>query len=230
MWRCLHKSTPLRFPSTSIQTTATSAAAPSATNSSRPKLRLQRSRNGHRLSMASAERLEHLRKLTLNDIKALPDRPAQVEPEISASDEEDGGISLLPPADPPPANHQNKQTASSLFPAPSVEPEPAQVPPTASCDGTERRFIWRQGQSSSYNLGSASELSASTTARLPPATLHKGDLVSAHDQFTPIAALSKYPYSFVNRSLSQDLATAFWDQGSQIASPSSSLNVNRTDR
>jgi hypothetical protein len=51
-----------------------------------------------------------------------------------------------------------------------------------------------------------------STVKLPPCTHSLGDLVSVSEQFTPIRALAKYPYSFVDRDLMQDIASAFFGQ------------------
>lgn len=154
--------------------------------------------------MVSAAQRERLRWLsTCDDFSALPMRAILAEPEKSLSDNDEGGVSLDPSAEASRARPESKQPV----------PDPARPLLTASEENQERQFVWLQGQQSSYNLGSNPKLSTLPTIKLPPPTLRKGDLAPARAQFTPIGALAKYPYSFANRNLSQDLATHFWDQG-----------------
>ncbi|ENI06892.1 hypothetical protein COCC4DRAFT_49509 [Bipolaris maydis ATCC 48331] len=48
----------------------------------------------------------------------------------------------------------------------------------------------------------------------PPTTnLRRGELASAHDHFTPIQALAKYPYTYCDKSHMQPIASAIFDQG-----------------
>jgi hypothetical protein len=142
--------------------------------------------------MASAARLERLHTLIRSDIDALPDRPVEAEPEETVSDTEDGGISLDPSAEPPRTSLESNQLEST-----SVT---AQAFPTAHEANNDRQFGWMQGQQSSYNMKFDPKLSALPTVKLPPCTHSLGDLVSVSEQFTPIGALAKYPYNFVNRS------------------------------
>jgi hypothetical protein len=148
--------------------------------------------------MASAARLERLRTLIRSEIDALPDRPVETEPDETVSDTEDGGISLNLSAEP------IIQLDSTFVPAQSL--------PTASEADTDRQFVWMQGQQSSYNPAFDPKLSALPTVKLPPPTISRGDLVSVSEQFTPIGALAKYPYSFVDRNLMQGIASTFFDQ------------------
>jgi hypothetical protein len=93
-----------------------------------------------------------------------------------------------------------------------VQPQP-QSQPTAE-PNTDRRYIWLQ-DASSYN---PTPMSTPTTlpqspATLPPTDLNRGDLAPAQQHFTPVQALAKYPYKYCNRIHSQDIASAFFDQG-----------------
>lgn len=91
--------------------------------------------------------------------------------------------------------------------------------PTTNGNGatnSDRRFVWIQGADSSYNLGSESQLSGlPTTASILPLTgLQKGELAPHYEKlFTPLVALSRFPYKFCGESSRQDIASAFFDQG-----------------
>ncbi|KAH6642476.1 hypothetical protein C7974DRAFT_409031 [Boeremia exigua] len=148
--------------------------------------------------MALAARLARLRKLTEADLNALPDRP----PEQIVSDSEDsGGVALDPDV---PSKHH-------VAVPPQPDPKPAVDP------STDRRYVWLKDAESSYNPASVSK-SATTApptlaAPLPATALKRGDLGSATQHYSPIVALSKYPYKWCNKLHSQDIASAFFDQG-----------------
>jgi hypothetical protein len=166
--------------------------------------------------MHSAARLEVLRTLIRSDIETLPDKPVETGPEETVSDAEDGGVSLYPPIDPPHVSSESKQVESN--------PVPSQPLPTATQANTDRQFVWAQGQQSSYNLGLTPKLSSLPSVKLPPSALSRGDLVSISEQFTPIGALAKYPYNFVNRNLMQDIASVFFAQSMSSVNSSSSVS------
>lgn len=152
-------------------------------------------------TMASATRLERLRKLTLADIDALPDRP--LEPIVSDSDAS-GGVSLEPALGQP-----SKQTTAKTV-APHTEP-------VAEEQVTDRRFVWLKDVASSYNPAPMPQSSIAATpppsAALPAINLQRGDLAQAQHHFAPIQAVAKYPYRFCDKAHQQDIASAFFDQG-----------------
>lgn len=47
----------------------------------------------------------------------------------------------------------------------------------------------------------------------PVADLKRGSLASPRHHFTPIQALSRYPYKYCSKSHMQDIASSFFDQG-----------------
>lgn len=142
--------------------------------------------------MVSAARLERLRRIVQVDLDALPDRAS--EPIVSDSDTS-GGIPLEVVDTP------SKQPA----------PEPVQPQPTPIVEEptTDRRFVWLEKAESSYKPASMPK----PAAPLPVTFLNRGDLGSATQHYSPIVALSKYPYMWCNKSHSQDIASAFFDQG-----------------
>lgn len=156
--------------------------------------------------MTSAQRLERLRTLIRSDMDALPDRPVDTAPEETVSDTEDGGVSLDPSSKSPLVSPDSRQ----------LEPDPVPAQPLPTAANTDRQFVWMQGQQSSYNVVPNPKLSPVSTVKLSPPVLSRGDLVSVSAQFTPILALAKYPYSFVNRNLMQGIASAFFDQSKCI--------------
>jgi hypothetical protein len=144
--------------------------------------------------MASLARLERLRKLVQADMDALPDR---VPEPIVSDDNFTGGVALEP----------SKQTTTDV-----IQPRPKQ---TTKKPNTDRRYIWLKDAESSYN---PLPMSKPTTHPNPSTILSitdlkRGDLAPAQQHFAPIQALARYPYRFCNRSHSQDIASAFFDQG-----------------
>ncbi|XPS67714.1 hypothetical protein M3J09_000016 [Ascochyta lentis] len=152
--------------------------------------------------MASAARLARLRELTEADIESLPTRAP--EPVFDDSDVS-GGVQLEPLIEEP-----SKQTAANTS-------QPPPHPITVEAD-TDRRFIWLKDAESSYKPGPSLKPSIVTiapkpSAPLPTTYLKRGDLCPAQHHFVPIQALVKYPYKFCNKIHSQDIASAFFDQG-----------------
>lgn len=142
-------------------------------------------------------RLDRLQRSVELDLQALPERPAS-----PVSDREaEGGISL-------------ELACEAAGQAHTREPETsiALVEDNDAKENLERRFVWVTGAISSYNLGDSPQLPASSLS-LPPSSLQKGQLAQATQSFTPILALSKFPYKFCNQSNSQDIASAFFDRG-----------------
>ena len=151
--------------------------------------------------MASAARLKRLRRLVQADLDALPDRA----PEPIASDSDaSGGVALNP------GNAPSKQPAAD-----TVQPEPT---PATHEPNTDRRYVWLKDAESLYKPASVPKPASTVTppkpaAPLPATDLNRGDLGSATQHYTPIVALSKYPYKWCNQSHSQDIASAFFDKG-----------------
>jgi hypothetical protein len=142
--------------------------------------------------MASKSRLERLGKLLQSDINALPDR---VE-----DNDESGGVSL---EQPPPSTAPSKQAAND---------SPTKAVPA----NADRRFILVKDAVSSYNTGtmrSSSSAPPKPSSQLPAIDLNQGDLVAARHHFVPIHALAKYPYKYCDIAHSQDIASAFFDEG-----------------
>jgi hypothetical protein len=134
--------------------------------------------------MASSKRLERLRNLAQPALVALPDR--------LIDDDESGGVSLQAPD-----MLDSKQGVSNE---------------THAIDTPERRFVWLKDAASSFNPN-LDAMRISTAAELPATDLQRGDLTPARHHYTPIQALAKYPYKYCNKSLMQDIASAFFDQG-----------------
>jgi hypothetical protein len=154
------------------------------------------------LTMASAARLERLRNIVQQDLDALPDRPA-AEPIVSDSDVS-GGVPL------------------ELVHAPSKQPEAIVQPqlhstPITNEPITDRRFILLKAAESSYNPKSMPKSPITPTPPKPAALsatdLNRGDFGPATQHYSPIVALSKYPYKWCNKTHAQDIASAFFDQG-----------------
>ncbi|KAF1917951.1 hypothetical protein BDU57DRAFT_494404 [Ampelomyces quisqualis] len=141
--------------------------------------------------MASASRLDRLASLVQKDLNALPSRSLPPEPTQEPTQEEEGdgigGILL-------------------------EEPQP----PLAACSKqlADRRVVLTEGVSS-YNPGNMSKVTnpPPNSSALPSSDLNRGDLTAPHHHFTPIQALSKYPYRFCNNNNSQEIASAFFDAG-----------------
>lgn len=152
--------------------------------------------------MASEARLARLRSLVQADLDALPDR----SPEPIFNDNDDsGGVSLNP------VDVQSKQSAAD-----HSQPEPIPAP---TVPNTDRRYFWLKDAESSYKSvpGPAPKSFPTKPPRpaapLPVNDLTRGDLGSATQHYTPIVALSKYPYKWCDKSHSQDIASALFDQG-----------------
>lgn len=156
-------------------------------------------------------RLDRLNKLVRPDLQTLLDRPPSPE---FIDEDTNGGVSL------------ENLTIETTEPTPEINSTPVEnkqpvkiesKDPTASSapneDNSERRFVWVQGAVSSYNLGSALKLSTLPTVKLSPSNPRKGQPALASQCFTPIIALSKFPYKFCNPNNSQEIATAFFDAG-----------------
>lgn len=170
-----------------------------------------------------AARLEQLRLFSNQDLAALPDKTPtpSLEPPIDDKPAPGGGVALAPEAtgSPEDAPSSSAGQVSKRAPSPHVmavpnnaKPEPAPAT-NGQTENTDRRFMWLQGTESSHNLGSTPQLSALPAHPLPPALLQRGELAASHDKFTPIIALSKYPYKYCNKDCMQAIATAFFDQG-----------------
>ena len=148
-------------------------------------------------------RLERLHHTVHADLEALP--TLTPEPTLSDSDST-GGVEL-----------DALQTPADQSAADAVQPDNT---PSAPAPGpnSDRRYVWLPEAESSYNP-TALPVPPTNTATPPPSTplpctdLHRGDLGSATKHYCPIVALSKYPYKWCDRTHSQDIATAFFDQG-----------------
>jgi len=167
--------------------------------------------------MASA-RLQRLRRFVQTDLDALPDRPVSPQPEPNPEPKPDhasydnstGGVSL---ENAPPNAPASKQTSTSKIDT-SIKTPPA-------VENTERRYVWVKDADSSFNpnldsmrVSNASVQAPRTDAAGLPATdLQRGDLASPRHHFTPIQALSKFPYKYCDKSHMQNIASAFFDQG-----------------
>ncbi|KAJ8105879.1 hypothetical protein OPT61_g9913 [Boeremia exigua] len=136
--------------------------------------------------MASTARLERLRKLVQADLSALPDRT----PEPVASDSDASGGVALDPVD-----------------APSKQPAPTQPTPQPNTDR------WLNDAESANRPSIASTPPPPPGAPLPPTTLNRGDLGSSTQHYAPVLALSRYPYKWCDKRHSQDIVSAFFDQG-----------------
>jgi hypothetical protein len=123
-------------------------------------------------------------------------------------DEESGGVSLE--EEEPQAAASSKQLAAEEPTKPAHATAPTQL---NAQPNTERRFVLVEDVESSYNLGTTPLPMdrPRSSATLPATDLNRGDLAEHH--FTPILALSKYPYKFCNKSHLQDIASAFFDAG-----------------
>ncbi|KAF2006223.1 hypothetical protein P154DRAFT_422772 [Amniculicola lignicola CBS 123094] len=161
--------------------------------------------------------MERLRRLIGDDLHALPDIP---EPEPVSDDDSAGGVSLgadagLSRGQPDPVEEPSKQATVE---PPNNQNNAAYAPSeatTRSDENEERRFVWQSDLASSYNLGTSATQHPPATPAAPaaPSGLGRGELAPSRLSFTPIVALSKYPYRFCNKSISQDIASAFFDAG-----------------
>ena len=95
---------------------------------------------------------------------------------------------------------------SDFVPTQPAEQQNAEAP------NPERAFVWIPGAESSHNMGTTVKFSPLAARKLPPTGLVKGQL-TREKCFTPIVALSKFPYKYCGRDWSQKIATAFFDQG-----------------
>jgi hypothetical protein len=152
-------------------------------------------------TMAFAARLERLRKIVQQDLDALPDCQS-TEPVVSDSDTS-GGVTLEVDA-------PSKQPEALVQP----QPEPAPITPEPN---TDRRFVLLKDAESSYNPKSLPKPTTTTPPKpatpLPSNNLNRGDLASATQHYSPIVALSKYPYKWCGKTHTQIIASAFFDQG-----------------
>lgn len=166
-------------------------------------------------AMDTTARLARLRLQTQADLDKLPNQPlpaAGTQEKIdrsSSDDDANGGVTLS-------ASYTNIKRPA-LEPATDEANPPKKSPSTCPESNTERRFMWAKDATSSHNLGSSPSLPPlppTPVAKLPPATLQKGDLAPAHLRyFTPLLALAKYPYKFCTKNLMQDIASGFFDAG-----------------
>ncbi|KAI8943427.1 hypothetical protein NX059_001437 [Plenodomus lindquistii] len=162
--------------------------------------------------MASSARLARLRKLVQEDVDALPDTPVPSAQTTASDDNERGAVALEP-----------EQSRASTLPIRSKpigmdkahRPVKPATKATTADDESDRRFVWVKDAESSYNPKTTPmpPTSLPQTTKLPATDLQRGDLASPRHHFTPIQALAKYPYKFCNRDSSQDVASAFFDQG-----------------
>lgn len=118
-----------------------------------------------------------------------------------------------------PASQCSKQTIPHMTNGHTTAPDPGCA---ASPNGNnanadqERRFVWVQGTESSYNLGSKPSSTAlpANVSKLPPTDLQRCQLAPESEKyFTPIVALSKYPYKFCDKNWKQTIASTFFDEG-----------------
>jgi hypothetical protein len=147
-----------------------------------------------------------MRCLLSDHEQALPDRPVQLQPTSIKDDGVSGGVSLEEPQSPPTASSKQLATASPTKTAPI---------PAQAMSNPDRRFVLVKDAVSSYNAGPMQTTTGlpKVSSMLPAIDLNRGDLAAAHHHFTPIQALAKYPYKFCNKINSQDIASAFFDNG-----------------
>lgn len=152
-------------------------------------------------AMASRARLERLHTVVQENLAALPFRSS--EPIVSDSDG-DGGVAL-----------ESFETPDKQLPAAAVQPD---LSPATDEASIERRFVLLRDVESSYNPKASPRPVTSPslpqqTSPLPCNDLSRGDLGSATKGYSPIIALSRYPYKWCSKDHSQDIASAFFDQG-----------------
>lgn len=145
--------------------------------------------------MASTARLARLRELVQADLRALPDRA----PDPIASDSDASGGVPLDPVDLP---SQPLMTEPDKF-----NPE---QPTTPTAD---RPNTWRKDSQSANAPRLPSNPNPPARAPLPATNLNRGDLGSSTQYYAPVLALSRYPYKWCDKRHSQDIASAFFDQG-----------------
>lgn len=83
-------------------------------------------------------------------------------------------------------------------------------------ENPDRRFVLIEGAASSYSPSATMQVPVcppTAAKKLPTTNLQRGDLASLYDHFTPLLAVAKYPYKFCNKQHSQDIASAFFDEG-----------------
>jgi hypothetical protein len=164
-------------------------------------------------------RLKRVRLLSEQDLAALPDRAPSPVPSMDDLPAPGGGVALVPEAtessgDVPSCSGDASKPSPSPDAIVVTEEAPEPAPSTnGPKENAERRFVWVQGTESSYNLGSKPQLSALPAHPRPPALFERSELAAPHDKFTPVVALSRYPYKFCNKDCMQDIASAFFDQG-----------------
>lgn len=162
--------------------------------------------------MISAERLEQLRELIEADIDDLPDRPTLLDLSDDSSDSS-GGVLLEPNLLDMPSNERITIEQKN-----ALQKTASSATTTLPVENAGRRFVWVKDAPSSFNpsldsLRLSSPPPVPSVAEPPTTGLQRGDLSTAHHQFTPIQALAKFPYVYCNKSHMQDVASAFFDQG-----------------
>ena len=145
-------------------------------------------------------RLGRLHHTVQADLEALP----TLTPEPMLDDSDTGGVELDP-----------LQTPGDQSAADAVQPDNTPAAPEPNLD---RRYVWLPEAESSYNpttlpVPLTNTAPPPTSKPLPCTDLNRGDLGSATKHYCPIVALSKYPYKWCDKTHSQDIATAFFDQG-----------------
>lgn len=154
--------------------------------------------------MASAARLERLRKLIQAEVDALPERSSV--PIVDGGDTPEGAVHE------PPIDASSQQTTTG---PPQLQAE-STIQELSTNRWNTRTKVGRDTGCSHDSASiptSVATTSLTLSAPLPATKLNRGDLAQAQQYFTPIQALAKYPYRFCNRSHQQDVASAFFDQG-----------------
>ncbi|KAH8716877.1 hypothetical protein GQ44DRAFT_624633 [Phaeosphaeriaceae sp. PMI808] len=148
--------------------------------------------------MASPSRLKRLRKFVQADVNALPDRTVPRRPAAETDLDDSGGVSI---GITEPSKHS---TVNNLKP-PSII-TPIEI-------STESPYVSVKESASSHNTRTTQLSMTTPNAATPLAAtdLQQGEAVSGC--FTPFRAVSKYPYNFCKKSVSKDIASAFFDQG-----------------
>jgi hypothetical protein len=171
--------------------------------------------------MALASRLDGLEQLLAADMEALPDMP----PAAGVADtESDGGVQLT--------THEGKGLLSELemlaitdddnqaqarefsrphdLKASTSDPEPA--PPLLSHQGLSTIAAPHpDSESARKNTVSVDKIPERPVARSSQSTLGCGDLASPDQAYSPVLAISKFPYHFVEKRDSQNVASAIFD-------------------
>jgi hypothetical protein len=141
-----------------------------------------------------------------NTEQALPTKPVPPKPTTIEDDDISGGVPLDEP------RPHNVTPSKQLPHAPPTKTPPVPAREAANLD---RRLVLIEGAASAYNVGAMQTPKGLPKASpaLPATNLNRGDLAAVHHQFTPIQALAKYPYKFCDKNHSQDIASAFFDEG-----------------